>query len=554
MTKWRSLTWVFLKTTLASVYNVQIGGKSSKFTGPVLIVTLGLSFALLMFYFYMMIRDIVELFAMHGQIALPLGLVLNLGAIIIFVFSFMAAPPLFYFSKDVEYLLPLPIKPQVIIGSKFTMALLFEYAVALVIMVPLFAALLPHLPAGGLIVGFVFAFLTLPILPMVYSTVLTMVMVRFFRFGRNPDRYTLVIGVVVMIAAVGFSTFLNSMIMVDPDDLIAMLMGEQVVFDTLNFVFITNSFSAMAIAGQGNFIVNQVLNLGVAALSVIIFFWLAGVLYFKGVIGLSESGSGAKKMTRDDIMRSTGGRGVFSSYLMKELRLLFRSPTAFLNSVLTVVLVPVILVVTLVFSPGAGIGDIDELLALVDFSDPRVGAISLVVMSALGMFIAGMGPVTASAISREGANFFIMKYLPVRYSTQINAKAASGLLCIGVGIVVILVPLQIILRAPLPLFLGGAILTLPGAVAINYFGLLIDLARPKLTWDNEQAAVKNNMNVMVMMFGSMALAGAVGVGGIFLLHTPGIAFAVLMLVTGGIAVGVYLATMQVGARLLRELH
>jgi len=551
MRKLRSLFWLFIKTTIGNVLNMQ----GSKWVGPVIVVSLVIAFAAMMFVVYNIFGGMFEFFAAYGHLEVAVGLGLNMGALIIFVFSMMAAPAIFYFAKDVEYLLPLPIKPEVIIGAKFAMALLFEYIISLIIMVPVFLSLLPHVSAGGLVVNTIITFLTLPILPLVYSTVLCMVLVAFFRIFRNPDKYSLFIGVLAMVLGVGFSMVYSQVFMVDMEALYDMLMGAPVVF-AMNVVFISNSAAARALTENG-IVLNQIINVGVTALALIIFFALARVLYFRGVVGLSESGAPAKKMTRDDIKRQSQGRGAFRSYLSKELKLLFRSPTAFLNCVLSAIIVPVVIAGSAIFSAISAGGDADmigELLALVDFNNPRIAAVALASMCAIGVLVAGMTTVTATSISREGRNFFIMKYLPISYRDQINAKAASGFTIIIPAILLILIPLQIFMGAPLLIFIGGTILAFSGAVFLNYLGLLIDLAKPKLDWDNEQAAVKNSVNVLIMTLGGMALTAGIVVGGFFLLHTPILAFIVLFIITVSLAITMYYLAMTRGVKLLKELY
>ena len=45
---------------------------------------------------------------------------------------------------------------------------------------------------------------------------------------------------------------------------------------------------------------------------------------------------------------------------------------------------------------------------------------------------------------------------------------------------------------------------------INYISLLVDVLRPKLVWESEQAAVKQNMNFLFTMIPSMGLSFLIG--------------------------------------------
>jgi len=375
--------------------------------------------------------------------------------------------------------------------------------------------------------------LTLPILPLVYSTVLIMLLMRFVRFVRNPDRYAWIVGLLSLAFAMVFMFVSQDMFTLDEDALIAMLTGEPLAATAMNFVFLANNLAARAIDAAASLaavqsIAFQLLNVVVAIAALVIFFMLAQALYFKGIVGLGESGSNNKKMTRDDVIAGTVGQGVFRSYVVKELRLLFRSPVAFMNSVLMVLLMPIILIGTFIpIFTGGSDDPMLEVLATIDLTDPRTAAIALVGVTILALVTGGSAPITATAISREGRNFFVMKYLPVRYQTQLHAKAMSGLLVVLPGLLVIFAALTWLFQPPVLLAVAAVLIAVPCAVFLNYLGLYFDLMRPKLDWDNESEAVKANMNVLLMVFGAMGVAAGVGIAGFFWLHTPFMAFIAL---------------------------
>jgi len=544
-----------MKTAIGASMSIKLGGTERKWAGIVLVIIIAISFAPILWMLYYVMTDIFLIFDMVGELPVGVGFVLNIGSLLIFVFSMLAAPALFYFAKDVEYVLPLPIKPTQIIGAKFTIALVFEYLIAIALMGIVFFALRDLLPVGVLTFNTIVTLLALPILPMVYSTVLVMLLMRVSRFGRNPDRYTMFVGILAVVIAIGFSMYAGQAFAIDGDALVNSLMGQPVAMTTLNTVFIGNGFAARAFGADvifGGALHNQLINIAIAAVAILVFFALAKVLYFAGIIGLSESGSSGKKSTVEDISKNTKGQSKFFSYLAKELRLLFRSPTAFTNSVLGAFLMPIILGISLV--PLMRSGDFDELFGMINFSDPRTVAFTLVIMTLLGFFIGGMVMITCTTISREGKSLFIMKYIPVPYSTQLHAKATSGIVVLIPALLFMMVPLQILFQAPAWLFVCGLVLVLPGALFINYLGLYIDLLRPKLTWDNEQAAVKQNLNAILVMGISWALAAVIAVLGWFVFTNPWVAFFGLFGITGLLAFTAYYLAIGKGNKLMERLH
>jgi len=132
----------------------------------------------------------------------------------------------------------------------------------------------------------------------------------------------------------------------------------------------------------------------------------------------------------------------------------------------------------------------------------------IAILVGFGAFISSANAITSTAISREGKTLYFTKYIPVSMSKQLDAKAISGILLSGVGILllsVVAVFLGANIFTAVIAFVLGMITTLAG----SYAGLLIDAARPKLSWMNEQQAIKQNMNVMLHMLLGVLLAALI---------------------------------------------
>jgi ABC-2 type transport system permease protein len=141
--------------------------------------------------------------------------------------------------------------------------------------------------------------------------------------------------------------------------------------------------------------------------------------------------------------------------------------------------------------------------------NPKHMGIFLSAAFAFLLFFVSTSGVTATAISREGQNLFVCKYLPVSYKDQIMAKVFSGVAVSLIGLLTIIIVaaavLQISPAALMILFLAGLL----GILFTSFTGILIDLLNPKLNWDNEQKAVKQNLNLMFNMLIGIAFGGLV---------------------------------------------
>ncbi|MNO46979.1 hypothetical protein D3C76_372770 [compost metagenome] len=123
-------------------------------------------------------------------------------------------------------------------------------------------------------------------------------------------------------------------------------------------------------------------------------------------------------------------------------------------------------------------------------------------------FSVSANSIAATSISREGRELLIIKYLPTDTRVKLFAKVIVGILLSSVtnlicslALVVFKVDVYVIL---LSLLMGEVIITL-----ISIIGVIVDSYSPKLYWENEQQAVKNNLNSLKVM-GISIVVGVLG--------------------------------------------
>ena len=196
---------------------------------------------------------------------------------------------------------------------------------------------------------------------------------------------------------------------------------------------------------------------------------------------------------------------------------------------------------------------IGTVMQLINNSGNSAGIIFLFGV-AVFTFISGFNGTAATSISREGQDLFIKKYIPVSYRTQIHAKVLSGFILSIAGAIFMLVIALAVLK--FPLYIGLLIFAVGwmGTLLISFAEILLDLYNPKLDWDSEQKAVKQNLNVVY----SMIVSGIVGGLTIYtaLQLSPGIITAALsaVLVYGVLNVLVYLLLCKKGVERFKQLE
>lgn len=483
------------------------------------------------------------------------GYLMNIGylitAIIIFLFSIFAIPSIYYFSRDIDQLLTLPIQPEMILTSKLVVCIIYEYLFTAAVLIPMYGSFVMQIGFSFLsLLAFLVIFITLPIYPLVLSSVLTMIIMRFVPFFNNRDRFNLIGGVVVVIAAMSLSFWLQTMNTQDMSSIIQALMdgnNSLMQIGTILFPFIP----AASIATYYGDFLQLFLYLGILVISFIVFLFCGKFLYFQGAIGSSETSHSRRKFSNKQLKESTH-HSVFRTYVIKEFKILFRTPVFFTNCVLTALLMPIIFSIAIISSLD-GL-DIKSIITpqMID-QLPHVWAYVLVISFIVGGFMGGMNMISATAISREGTNAYFMKYIPVPISTQILAKATCGIILSIFSSWLLLIPIHLVIEYPIYLdlifLLGSALST----IIINLASILVDSYRPKLVWEQETAAVKQNMNGFISMLFSFLFA-AVCIALLYMLWVTVVICAVVLLIAQIILVIVlYRSIKNASNRLLNSI-
>jgi ABC-2 type transport system permease protein len=260
-------------------------------------------------------------------------------------------------------------------------------------------------------------------------------------------------------------------------------------------------WATKAVAGgfSGEGLANLALLLGVSLAFFAGIVVMSEKLFYRGLIGLGETTGKKRRLTRDEMSRRvTSGRRAGAAVFGREWKIMNRTPIFLLNGVLVVVIVPVIFV--LMGTMGSGKGgsgggsDLTAILKTMTSSNP----LYTILAAALFMTICGsLNGTSSSTFSREGAQFWISRVIPVAPREQAAAKFLHSYLIAMLGVVTASVVAVIVLHLKAVHLAAAAGLALVAGVLLTAVGMIIDLARPLLDWTNPQKAIKQNLNVLL---------------------------------------------------------
>lgn len=447
-----------------------------------------------------------------GNIGNGLLLVIQFICIFSMIFGFNIILNTFYFSGDIDHILPLPIKPQTLISSKFMAVLISESIMEFLFLLAAFLGYLivtdvNILTAAMSIIG-VF---TLPILPLVYCGIITLLVMRFTKLIKNKNNVLtiLLLASIIIIGIIAIGYVNNDSI----TEFVKMLATGKIRFiDIMNWIFPSTYFLVKAVSNSsiGAFLIYIIINVS----AYIIFMILAGKFYIPGVKRISNNAIHQKESIIK-VLANTKKENYKRTYLKKELKLLTRTPSFFSNCVLSNLLWPIVIILIFLIQ-----GQDNIIVEFVNHykQQEKLGLlvvfISVFVISAI---LTTANSIASSSISREGKHFPFMKYIPINYKTQLNIKALVSIIISYSFNFIYLLIISYYLETTFLDFLTFVTVSLLSCIFFTYLGIYLDTINPKLIWEDELNALRGNENTFFSMAISMIIATVLG-GGIYYLN------------------------------------
>ena len=497
--------FVLFKTMLRNTFNV-IDTKDKKNLKRILfVVFIGIATLPSIVSLGFLTREALFMLLPIQQEGLVISLLFLALSTMIFFMAIFLVPAVYYFSKDSETLLALPLTPEAIVLSKFSLSMVYEFLTIFVISTPIIIGYISIMNPNVLFyLMLVVVLLTIAIVPLAFAGLIIMVIMAFVPFFKNRDFFNYASGFLALTFAIGLNYLMGGTATLDQNSLIQLLNnGNNSLLGIMKIAFPNVPFAISALVNSN--ILDFVIYLVITALVLVGFVFVSKLVYFKGVIGVNETSASRKNLNLKAYNKITSSKGVIFSYFVKEMKLMIRTPVYLLNNISTVILIPAILLVTLV----SGVRADDEVVMLINSIDWSSGSILLIITFAgfvVGIMMSTMNLITVTSLSREGTNIYYMKLIPMSYVKQIQAKILSGVVVSMVGILFMLVPAWIFFKIQFHLIFFAFIASILGMIFINYLGMIVDLIHPKLIWEQETAAVKNNLNSVFTMLPAFGIS------------------------------------------------
>lgn len=494
-----NLTKILLKNNFAS--KTKGKGKIGNFL---------LYFFLIMYFTAMMVGFSVTAITVLKEInqqGVYISLCLTISIGISIIRTIFTSINVLYFSKDTEFLLPLPVKPKYILMAKINSLLVYEYIIGV------FLSLIP-MTVYGVLEGFgilyylqmIVIFALIPVVPIILSSFIMILIMRFTRIIKNKDfvQYiSIALAMILIVAIQGMTGNTTTSDEITSAELAQMLTQTNGTVEIFSQFFINLPSAVNSIVNFGNYegIKSFMLFVIETILFYIIMTEISSKLYIKGLVG-ANSGAG-KKVKEKFETKILKRKSIKKAYIIKEFKMLFRNPVYFMQCVLPSFLFPIIISIPFAIN----INNLEALdLAELDQIRNMIGTkfgVSMILLVIEFFFIFNF--VALTAVSRDGENAIFTKYIPIPLYKQCIYKIMPNIILNIVPLMYVVLVCVFLLKLDIKLAAIIFIFSMLINILQCFLMILVDLNKPKLEWTTEYAVVKQNMNMLYQMLFGTAL-------------------------------------------------
>ena len=469
--------------------------KPSKNGGDFRVLTvLGLVilFFYLAFLYFSLILGFIIPMAKLGKESLVLSGFFGFVSIGTIVFTSPGIISKIYYSRDVELLLPLPLRQNNIYLSKILGSVIKVFVVSFIVFIPM---VFPLTKYGNLNFLKFFSIVFLNLSNIIFTLlIMSIILILFMRAFAGIG------GLKNLLQTLGFIFGIGATLA--PQLITRSEVAKEVIEKNI-IKFIKHLFPQVYLVDKLYGMTNLsgfFISLGILLLMAIILYVLSfplSNLMIDGVLKANNVSSKVKKI------RGNKNTSIAISLAKKDVANVIKTPVYFFNLASTGIFLPLFFILGFF----KGIDNIDAIKNFfVNLESYGLGKIDLffVFMIVLFFYSAFMTPLSLTSITREGKNIYLMQTLPISYEDQVKGRILGSCIFQIISSLPLLLLLAYFTRFNVIFIFAMLIGSFLGSYASSSFGIFYGIKYPKLDWENPQEAVKRNFPVFLFSILSMA--------------------------------------------------
>lgn len=461
-------------------------------------------YVILIFGILYISSEVISFVAKTGKPEIFINAFLLFLELLVIIRTVMVSMNVFYFSKDIENILHLPIKPIEILLSKFNTVLFMNYELeALFALIPL----LIYTNYAKVGISYIFNLIILLIIFPIFATsvvsIIMIILMKTIKIFKNKDLMQMAISFVLIFGIMFVSgkaleyVFNNAEYIEENQEVILNIVNEKIIKINSYFLNINPSVNILLTKGFVYKFINYIKLIIINISGLLLFVFLGNKLYLKQLLKANFYIK-KKNNKRIKLNKEIRKNKLSLAYIKKEFKQITKNPLFFIQSVYPVIITTIIicaLITVLVpaFNEILKREEYKETLESLKF-DIEAVCIFIGITQITGLF----NSLSITAFSREGKNAYLIKILPISLYKQFIYKNIPQIVLNTISSIAVLIVTKLQITAIetkyiLAIFGLSVLITI-----INSFILcLIDLLMPRLEWDAEYEILKNNKNKLL---------------------------------------------------------
>lgn len=485
------------------------------------------------------------------------GLVITLGVImaslITLVFGIIGTIANYFVEKEGDIILAMPIKGWQILFSKYFSSYVYEAILSIIIMATGFVVY--GIKSGSGLLFYIICIITSAIIPLIPLTLCYFIVIPLMRAGsilRKKDFTMIMTGVIAIAFAVGIQYLSQSMVKIsqNPNAMIQRLTAPNGLVALAGKIYYPSVWATYGIVDYTSLkgIVNLLLFVFVSVAVVALLILSMKEVYATSIVGSQEVSKG-RKFSEKELRSRLKGRSMLSSLLDREIKLMNREPIYMLNGPLVILIMPIILGFMFYLQKGELMKSVNEVLKLTNANYYLTMG-----TAGLAVFLGVSVNITSTCISREGKTFEMLKGMPIEPEKYLLSKLLHGLIFGVIGDVVCVIMGQAIFKIGYSNMMIAFFMAIFVMLPILIGGIIIELAYPKLLWDNPQKAMKQNFNGVIVILGAMGIVALLGYITFQYIKTPSYGYTIFTVVPIIISVLLYRLLIGYGCKRFYDIE
>ena len=429
-----------------------------------------------------------------------INILLLMNFIILFGKSIFESLNALYFSKDLKILLRMPIKSKDIVNGKLINMILSEYQMETIMLAIPMIVYGFLTKAGELFYVYMLIILAiLPIIPIVITSTIISIIMRFTNIIKNKTEVMYIAIIASLIALdllfTGFNHNINFSIAEFKETVFRMNgIAEEIAN---RFVLIKPTMSTLLNYNNIVGLRNCILYILESIATYIVGVFIISKVYLKGAIGTTINSQKENKANRKLTIEDFKKKDKKKAYLSKEIKVIARTPIFCIQCLIIPIIYPLtimmVVAIAVVLSKLIGVDLISDLMNKMNTSQMAM------IFIAVGEVFFMMNFCSIIGISKESKSAILTKTIPIGFKTQFNLKTYLGKTMNLLSVLIITFAYFQATKNLVQTIVMFAILYLLDSIG-EKIKLYIDSRKPQIDWDNEYAMMKQNTNIMNVLF------------------------------------------------------